>query len=138
MGTRRAAVPHACGNRPGVLTAQHRSGFTIKSLFRITAPSSAPACRAAQLDGVLLLDKPLGPVQQRRTDLREALYLAKKAGHTGTLDPLATGLLPLVFRRGHQVFARSARGRQDLGRPCVSAFARRPATPKASRSTRAR
>lgn len=49
------------------------------------------------LDGVLLLDKPLGLSSNDALIRAKRLYRAKKAGHTGTLDPLATGLLPLCF-----------------------------------------
>ena len=49
------------------------------------------------LNGVLLLDKPLGLSSNDALIRAKRLYLAKKAGHTGTLDPLATGLLPLCF-----------------------------------------
>lgn len=49
------------------------------------------------LDGVLLLDKPIGLTSNDALMSAKRLYLAKKAGHTGTLDPLATGLLPLCF-----------------------------------------
>jgi tRNA pseudouridine55 synthase len=49
------------------------------------------------LDGVLLLDKPLGLSSNDALMSAKRLYLAKKAGHTGTLDPLASGLLPLCF-----------------------------------------
>lgn len=49
------------------------------------------------LDGVLLLDKPIGLSSNDALIRAKRLYLAKKAGHTGTLDPLATGLLPLCF-----------------------------------------
>ena len=49
------------------------------------------------LDGVLLLDKPLGLTSNDALMSAKRLYLAKKAGHTGTLDPLASGLLPLCF-----------------------------------------
>ncbi|CAN7388472.1 tRNA pseudouridine(55) synthase TruB [Trinickia sp. LjRoot230] len=49
------------------------------------------------LDGVLLLDKPLGLSSNDALICAKRLYLAKKAGHTGTLDPLASGLLPLCF-----------------------------------------
>ena len=47
--------------------------------------------------GVLLLDKPLGLSSQDALTRAKRLYRAEKAGHTGTLDPLATGLLPLCF-----------------------------------------
>lgn len=53
--------------------------------------------RRRQLDGVLLLDKPLGLSSNHALQAARRLYNAEKAGHTGTLDPLATGLLPLCF-----------------------------------------
>jgi len=49
------------------------------------------------LDGVLLLDKPIGLSSNDALMRAKYLLLAKKAGHTGTLDPLASGLLPLCF-----------------------------------------
>ncbi len=47
--------------------------------------------------GVLLLDKPVGLSSNAALQKVKRLYRAEKAGHTGTLDPLATGLLPLCF-----------------------------------------
>ena len=47
--------------------------------------------------GVLLLDKPLGWTSNDALQKCKGLLRAEKAGHTGTLDPLATGLLPLCF-----------------------------------------
>ena len=47
--------------------------------------------------GVLLLDKPLGWTSNDALQKAKHLFRAEKAGHTGTLDPLATGLLPLCF-----------------------------------------
>ncbi|MCC7006682.1 MAG: tRNA pseudouridine(55) synthase TruB [Ottowia sp.] len=49
------------------------------------------------LDGVVLLDKPYGASSQQALSAVKRLLGAEKAGHTGTLDPLATGLLPLCF-----------------------------------------
>jgi len=49
------------------------------------------------VDGVLLLDKPCGMTSNAALQAVKRLYLATKAGHTGTLDPLATGLLPIAF-----------------------------------------
>ncbi len=46
---------------------------------------------------MLLLDKPLGYSSNQALQKVKLLYQAAKAGHTGTLDPLATGLLPLCF-----------------------------------------
>jgi len=50
-----------------------------------------------RLDGVLLLDKPVGLTSNQALQKVKRLYRAEKAGHTGTLDPFATGLLPLCF-----------------------------------------
>ena len=49
------------------------------------------------MDGVLLLDKPSGLSSNAALQQAKRLFDAKKAGHTGTLDPLASGLLPLCF-----------------------------------------
>ncbi len=62
----------------------------------MTAPQRPRIARRA-LDGVLLLDKPIGLSSNDALIRAKRLYLAKKAGHTGTLDPLASGLLPLCF-----------------------------------------
>lgn len=50
-----------------------------------------------QVDGVLLLDKPIGLTSNDALQKARRFFSAAKAGHTGTLDPLATGLLPLCF-----------------------------------------
>lgn len=50
-----------------------------------------------RLDGVLLLDKPVGPSSSAVLQAVKRLLQAEKAGHAGTLDPLASGLLPLLF-----------------------------------------
>lgn len=47
--------------------------------------------------GILLLDKPAGITSNRALQIAKRLYRAEKAGHTGSLDPLATGLLPICF-----------------------------------------
>jgi tRNA pseudouridine55 synthase len=49
------------------------------------------------LHGVLLLDKPLGLSSNQALQRAKRLFNADKAGHTGTLDPLASGLLPICF-----------------------------------------
>lgn len=49
------------------------------------------------VDGVMLLDKPEGMSSNWALQLTRRLINALKAGHTGTLDPMATGLLPLAF-----------------------------------------
>ena len=49
------------------------------------------------VDGILLLDKPQGLSSNQALQKVRHLFEAKKAGHTGSLDPLATGLLPICF-----------------------------------------
>ena len=63
------------------------------------ARTAAPRARVQrrELHGVLLLDKPLGLSSNQALQRVKYLLRAQKAGHTGTLDPLATGLLPLCF-----------------------------------------
>ncbi len=59
----------------------------------------APRTRVQRrpVHGVLLLDKPLGLSSNQALQKAKWLLRAEKAGHTGTLDPLATGVLPLCF-----------------------------------------
>src|SRR5438309_4376603 len=57
---------------------------------------SVPLLRR-RVDGVLLLDKPVGLSSNAALQQVKRLYRAEKAGHTGTLDPLAEGLLPICF-----------------------------------------
>ena len=60
---------------------------------------NAPRTRVQRrpVHGVLLLDKPLGLSSNDALQKAKWLLRAEKAGHTGTLDPLATGVLPLCF-----------------------------------------
>jgi len=50
-----------------------------------------------RVNGILLLDKPAGLTSNAALQAVKKMYAARKAGHTGSLDPLATGLLPLCF-----------------------------------------
>ncbi|MFO1330231.1 MAG: tRNA pseudouridine(55) synthase TruB [Rubrivivax sp.] len=58
---------------------------------------TAPRAPRRPLHGVLLLDKPLGWSSNDALQKAKGMLRAEKGGHTGTLDPLATGLLPLCF-----------------------------------------
>ena len=53
--------------------------------------------RFRPLDGILLLDKPQGLSSNQALQQARHLFRAEKGGHTGSLDPLATGLLPVCF-----------------------------------------
>jgi len=73
-------------------------------LARTDTPAAAAASeqrplrqRREPVHGVLLLDKPLGWTSNDALQKCKGLLRAEKGGHTGTLDPLATGLLPLCF-----------------------------------------
>lgn len=61
----------------------------------------APPSR--DLHGILLLDKPLGMSSNQALQAARRLLRAAKGGHTGALDPLATGLLPLCFGEGTKI-----------------------------------
>ena len=60
-------------------------------------PPARPRLPRRALHGVLLLDKPIGWTSNDALQKAKGLLRAEKGGHTGTLDPLATGLLPLCF-----------------------------------------
>jgi len=53
--------------------------------------------RGRDLSGVLVLDKPVGMTSNDAVQAVKRLFRAEKVGHTGALDPLATGVLPLCF-----------------------------------------
>jgi len=63
----------------------------------VPAATQRPRVVRRAVHGVLLLDKPIGLSSNDALQKAKRLYRAEKAGHTGTLDPLATGLLPLCF-----------------------------------------
>ena len=60
-------------------------------------PAKGQKIQRRPVHGVLLLDKPLGLSSNQALQKAKWLLRAEKAGHTGTLDPLATGVLPLCF-----------------------------------------
>ena len=64
----------------------------------MTHKPRTPARRVfRKLDGILLFDKPRGLSSNQALQRVRHLFRAEKAGHTGSLDPLATGLLPVCF-----------------------------------------
>jgi tRNA pseudouridine55 synthase len=58
---------------------------------------NAPRSRRVEVNGWLVLDKPVGMTSTRAVARLKHLFNAKKAGHAGTLDPLASGILPIAF-----------------------------------------
>ncbi len=67
--------------------------------------SSRTQSRSQPIDGVLLLNKPAGLTSNQALQRVKRLLGAKKAGHTGSLDPAATGMLPLCFGEATKVCA---------------------------------
>lgn len=57
------------------------------------------------VNGILLLDKPVGMTSNAALQVVKRLFGARKAGHTGSLDPLATGLLPICLGEATKVSA---------------------------------
>lgn len=57
------------------------------------------------MQGILLLDKPLGDTSNAALQRVKRMYFARKAGHTGSLDPLAEGLLPICFGSATKISA---------------------------------
>ncbi len=64
-----------------------------------SSPTTQPKAKRlfGPVDGLVLLDKPTGMSSNRALQAVRRLYAAEKAGHTGALDPLASGMLPLCF-----------------------------------------
>ena len=58
---------------------------------------SAPRSTRIPVDGWLILDKPTGITSTQAVSKLKRIFNAKKAGHAGTLDPLASGILPVAF-----------------------------------------
>ncbi len=61
--------------------------------------------KGRSVQGILLLDKPLGDTSNAALQKVKRLYHASKAGHTGSLDPLADGLLPICFGAATKISA---------------------------------
>ncbi len=59
--------------------------------------------RGRELDAIVLLDKPQGLSSNQALQRARRLFDARKAGHTGSLDPLATGMLPVCFGQATKI-----------------------------------
>jgi tRNA pseudouridine55 synthase len=58
---------------------------------------SAPRSNRVEVNGWVVLDKPVGMTSTHAVARLKRIFNAKKAGHAGTLDPLASGILPIAF-----------------------------------------
>ena len=56
---------------------------------------SAPRSNRVEVNGWVVLDKPVGMTSTQGVAVVKRVFNAKKAGHAGTLDPLASGILPI-------------------------------------------
>jgi tRNA pseudouridine55 synthase len=70
-----------------------------------TRVSGGISTQRRAVHGVLLLDKPVGMTSNQALQAVKRLFNARKAGHTGSLDPLASGLLPLCFGEATKISA---------------------------------
>ena len=61
------------------------------------APKTQFRSKRGEVNGWLVLDKPVGMTSTHAVSRMKRIFNAKKAGHAGTLDPLASGLLPIAF-----------------------------------------
>jgi len=59
--------------------------------------------RGRSVNGIILLDKPEGITSNKALQRVKSIFFAQKAGHTGSLDPLATGMLPICFGEATKV-----------------------------------
>ena len=66
-----------------------------------------------KINGILLLDKPSGLTSNKTLQITKKLFGAEKAGHTGSLDPIATGVLPICFGPIAVILAAIASSRGD-------------------------
>jgi tRNA pseudouridine55 synthase len=88
---------------------------------RTTAAGHSGRARWRDVDGIVLLDKPAGLGSTRALQHVRRLLRAAKAGHAGTLDPMASGMLPLCFGQATKACStllgsrKSYRARLDLG-----------------------
>ncbi len=73
---------------------------------RIASPCPSPGRFYRAVSGILLLDKALGVSSNAALQQVRALFSAAKAGHAGSLDPLASGLLPVCFGQATKVCGR--------------------------------
>ena len=53
--------------------------------------------KGRDISGILVIDKPKGETSNKTLQNLKNIFFAQKAGHTGSLDPLATGILPICF-----------------------------------------
>lgn len=93
--------------------------------------ADATGRRVAAVHGWLIIDKPSGTTSARVVSAVRRATGAAKAGHGGTLDPLATGVLPIALGEATKTMAYVVDGEKAIGSPCAGAS---PAAPTISRA----
>src|SRR5215831_6601434 len=79
---------------------RHSSPTSSRPSIPVEPARPSPNCKErSDIDGLLLIDKPSGPTSHDVVRRVRRLLDQSRVGHTGTLDPLASGLLPLVIGR---------------------------------------
>lgn len=98
----------ACGRGDGERGIEDKALHVSQAMQNIVTPPLPALCadlsrkgrgkkKCRDVHGILLLDKPQGLSSNQALQKAKRLFNARKAGHTGSLDPLATGLLPICF-----------------------------------------
>ena len=85
----------------------------------LPSESRFPIPHARPVSGILLLDKPSGISSNRALQQAKRLFGAAKAGHTGSLDPLATGLLPICFGEATKISGYLLGARKAYAAECL-------------------
>src|SRR5438270_583856 len=82
---------------------------------RTTQQQGAPQRRREKrnVDGWLVLDKPMGMTSTHAVAVVKRAFAARKAGHAGTLDPLATGVLPIALGEATKTVSFVMEGRKS-------------------------
>lgn len=113
MGNRESTGVGSLPHLPVVLVPDAATDYCQSSLLMSSSESRIQKPKPRPLNGILLLDKPQGLSSNQALQKAKRIFSASKAGHTGSLDPLATGLLPVCFGEatkiaGHLLGARKA------------------------------
>ena len=99
-------------------SARQRAAFVAeRRRYERSMSKTAAAPSFRPLDGILLLDKPPGLSSNQALQRVRHLFRAEKGGHTGSLDPLATGLLPVCFGEATKIAGHAARQRARPTKP---------------------
>jgi tRNA pseudouridine55 synthase len=102
----------AGAGRAGLRIAAPHSIHTATHTHKDTRPRMARRKKGNPVHGWLILDKPLGMTSTQAVGKVRWLFQAQKAGHAGTLDPLATGILPIALGEATKTVSFAVDGRK--------------------------